>query len=82
MVDLPALDTIAVPAARADKIYSQTLLGELESFRGLKMLLGAADFSKAGDRNAGLAASERTAARSGPHDPGSLDARGISTIIL
>ena len=56
MVDLPALDSIPVPAPRPDKIYSQTLLGELVSFRGLKALFGAADFSKAGDRNAGLAA--------------------------
>ena len=66
MVNLPALDSIAVPDPKPEQVYSQTLLGEPASFRGLKALLGAADFSKAGDRNAGLAADnerKREAAR-------------------
>jgi ethanolamine ammonia-lyase large subunit len=53
---LPDLDEIPVPEPKPDQIYSRDFFGEAVSFRGLKQLLGAADFSKAGDRNAGLAA--------------------------
>ena len=66
MKTLTALDSIRVPAPRPDAVYT-TAVGDREfTFRGLKKLLGAADYSKAGDRNAGLAArseTEREAAR-------------------
>ncbi|WP_437529466.1 ethanolamine ammonia-lyase subunit EutB [Sorangium sp. So ce726] len=60
------LDRIEVPRPRTDVVYAARLPGHGGSFRGLKRLLGAADCSKAGDRQAGLAASddaEREAAR-------------------
>ncbi|WP_437326478.1 ethanolamine ammonia-lyase subunit EutB [Sorangium sp. So ce381] len=60
------LDRIEVPRPRTDVVYAAHLPGPGGSFRGLKRLLGAADCSKAGDRHAGLAASddaEREAAR-------------------
>ncbi|WP_437797434.1 ethanolamine ammonia-lyase subunit EutB [Sorangium sp. So ce693] len=60
------LDRIEVPRPRTDVVYAARLPGPGGSFRGLKRLLGAADCSKAGDRHAGLAASddaEREAAR-------------------
>jgi ethanolamine ammonia-lyase large subunit len=63
---LPPLDQIPVPEPKPDEIYSGRFLDRLFEFRGLKQLLGAADFSKAGDRNAGLAATDeitREAAR-------------------
>src|SRR5436190_19456800 len=50
------LDEIAVPDPRADEIYRVRLFNHDYSFVGLKSLLGAADFSKAGDRGADLAA--------------------------
>jgi ethanolamine ammonia-lyase large subunit len=53
---LPALDEIPVPKPKPDRVYAREFFGEAVSFRGLKQLLGAADFSKAGDRNARLAA--------------------------
>ncbi|MEX2138896.1 MAG: ethanolamine ammonia-lyase subunit EutB [Pirellulales bacterium] len=56
MTQLPALDNIPVPAAKSDQVYSREFFVEAVSFQGLKRLLAAADFSKAGDRNAGLAA--------------------------
>ena len=66
MKTLTALDSIPVPAPQPDAVYT-TAVGDREfTFRGLKKLLGAADYSKAGDRNAGLAArseTEREAAR-------------------
>ncbi len=46
--------------------YELSLFDKIYRFRGLKALLGAADFDKAGDRNCGLAAKddvEREAAR-------------------
>jgi len=63
---LTALDSIPVPAPRPDAVYTTTVGDREFTFRGLKKLLGAADYSKAGDRNAGLAArseTEREAAR-------------------
>lgn len=56
MIELPTLADIPVPDAKPDRQYSGDSFGETVSFQGLKQLLGAADFSKAGDRNAGLAA--------------------------
>lgn len=67
MKDLTPLSAIPVPAPRPDELYTIDAFGEQVSFRGLKRLLGAADHSKAGERHAGLAASnerEREAARS------------------
>ncbi|HML28945.1 MAG TPA: ethanolamine ammonia-lyase [Hyphomicrobium sp.] len=57
---------IEVPEPRADEVYELSLFDKTYSFLGLKALLGAADFDKAGDRNSGLAAKddvEREAAR-------------------
>jgi ethanolamine ammonia-lyase large subunit len=67
MTDLPPLDTIAVPQPRPDVAYTLSRLGRRFAFPSLKALLGAADWSKAGDRVAGLAAPDeatREAARS------------------
>src|SRR5262249_54964369 len=50
------LDQIPVPDPPPDEIYRVRLFDHDYSFVGLKSLLGAADFSKAGDRGAGLAA--------------------------
>lgn len=64
---LTPLADIAVPPVAPDELYSFTAWERTFSFTGLKALLGAADFSKAGDRHAGLAARddlEREAARS------------------
>jgi ethanolamine ammonia-lyase large subunit len=64
---LTPLDKVPVPPPAADEVYSEEKTGRLFSFRGLKSLLGAADYDKAGDRNAGLAARdevEREVARS------------------
>ncbi|WP_437547696.1 ethanolamine ammonia-lyase subunit EutB [Sorangium sp. So ce367] len=55
------LDRIDVPRPRTDVVYEARLPGHGGSFRGLKRLLGAADCSKAGDRQAGLAASDDAA---------------------
>src|SRR5262245_45378331 len=66
MVELKSLEEIAVPAPRPDRKYSTQCFDRTVSFDGLKRLLGAADYSKAGDRNAGLAVgseTEREAAR-------------------
>lgn len=46
---------IDVPEPQSDKIYSKQILGKQIRFKGLKKLLGAADISKAGDRNTDLA---------------------------
>ena len=51
---------IAVPQPKMDEVYSGHSFGRGFVFRGLKELLGAADFSKAGDRHAGLAAATDT----------------------
>src|SRR6516165_8006962 len=57
MTPLTPLDQIPVPDPPPDEIYRTRLFNHDYSFVGLKSLLGAADFSKAGDRGAGLAAS-------------------------
>src|SRR3989449_8215670 len=67
MKNLSRLDEIAVPMPPDDELYTAHKFGRQFSFAGLKGLLGAADYSKAGDRNAGLAArdeAEREVARS------------------
>jgi ethanolamine ammonia-lyase large subunit len=53
---LTPLAEILVPAPRPDVTYAGTFADRHFAFPGLKRLLGAADFSKAGDRNARLAA--------------------------
>ena len=63
---LAKIEQIQVPAPKADAPYSITLLDRTFTFANLKHVLGAADISKAGDRKAGLAATneiEREAAR-------------------
>ena len=63
---LHPLEEIRVPDPKPDELYAQEFFGEVLAFVGLKALFGAADFSKAGDRNAGLAATSekhREAAR-------------------
>jgi len=63
---LTPLDLIAVPSPRSEEAHATRFLDRAFSFPGLKSLLGAADISKAGDRNAGLAAPDeatREAAR-------------------
>lgn len=63
---LTPLDAIAVPPPRPDETYSCEGPDGPIRFVGLKRLLGAADFPKAGDRHAGLAAPDdlvREAAR-------------------
>jgi ethanolamine ammonia-lyase large subunit len=65
--ELTPVGQITVPAPKPDPLYSGTFFDRDYHFRGLKRLLGAADVSKAGDRNARLAAAgegEREAARS------------------
>jgi ethanolamine ammonia-lyase large subunit len=64
--ELPPLAAIAVPEPKPDPLYTAPCFDREITFRGLKRLLGAADYSKAGDRHAGLAAAgetEREAAR-------------------
>ncbi len=59
--------SIAVPEPKGPTRYETEFFGERFEFGDLKQLLGAADFSKAGDRNAGLAPKNekvREAARS------------------
>jgi len=56
MRELTPLSEIHVPDPRPDAVYSAKLLDREVWFHGLKQLLGAADYSKAGDRHAGLAA--------------------------
>ena len=67
MRSVTPLAAIPVPHPAPDTRYEITLLDRPFAFVGLKALLGAADHSKAGDRNAGLAATDevaREAARS------------------
>ncbi len=56
MRKLTPLAEIHVPTPKADEWYRLNFNGLDHGFLGLKKLLGAADISKAGDRNAGLAA--------------------------
>lgn len=64
---LTPLHEIDVPRPTVEETYRSQVMDRSFHFTGLKALLGAADYSKAGERNAGLAAQdelEREAARS------------------
>src|SRR5262245_30824445 len=61
MGDLSPLEAICVPPPQPDETYRIKLFDQQFEFVGLKRLLGAADFSKAGDRGAGLAAQSELA---------------------
>jgi ethanolamine ammonia-lyase large subunit len=66
MTSLTPLSEIRVPKPAPDETYQIELFDRAYQFAGLKLLLGAADFDKAGERLAGLAAKdevEREAAR-------------------
>lgn len=66
MIALTPIEQIPVPAPKPDRTYSIQCFDRTVTFPGLKRLLGAADYSKAGDRNAGLAVdgeTDREAAR-------------------
>ncbi len=52
---LTPIEEIDVPHPQAEETYSHKVLEKKISFNGLKDLLGAADISKAGDRNTRLA---------------------------
>src|SRR5262249_34629727 len=56
MRELTPLAAVPVPPPRRDETYTGRYLERTLTFLGLKQLLGAADFGKAGDRHAGLAA--------------------------
>jgi ethanolamine ammonia-lyase large subunit len=60
MKNLPELASIDVPDPQPPMEYSASGFEHRVVFRGLKALLGAADYSKAGDRNARLAASSES----------------------
>ena len=60
MKTLTPLADIVVPAPKPDEIYCARFFEHDFTFKGLKRLLGAADYSKAGDRHAGLSASSDT----------------------
>jgi ethanolamine ammonia-lyase large subunit len=60
MKTLTPLVDIHLPEVRNDQTYTTSCMDQQFSFQGLKALLGAADYSKAGERNAGLAASTET----------------------
>lgn len=60
MKTLTPLADIAVPQPKPDEVYRSRHFETDFAFHGLKRLLGAADFSKAGDRHAGLSASSET----------------------
>lgn len=55
MKSFTPINEIKVPEPRDEVIYTYTVLEKQIRFIGLKKLLGAADISKAGDRNTGLA---------------------------
>jgi len=56
MRELTPLHEIRVPEPKPEQVYTARILDREVTFAGLKRLLGAADYSKAGDRQAGLAA--------------------------
>jgi ethanolamine ammonia-lyase large subunit len=66
MKELSSLNQILLPKVTPQQAYEIDLHGRKFTFLNLKQLLGAADISKAGDRNASLAATDevmREAAR-------------------
>ena len=60
MRELTPLAAIPVPEPKPDQAYTVRCFDQDVSFHGLKRLLGAADYSKAGERHAGLAAASET----------------------
>lgn len=60
MKNLTPLAEIPLPRPQPERVYATRLFGREFSFHGLKRLLGAADYGKAGDRNANLAATSET----------------------
>ena len=60
MKPLSNLSNMPLPSVKADQSYEINLNDRQITFNSLKLLLGAADISKAGDRNAGLAATSET----------------------
>jgi ethanolamine ammonia-lyase large subunit len=58
--ELVPLSAIPVPEPKPEQVYTARCFDREVSFRGLKRLLGAADYSKAGERHAGLAAASET----------------------
>src|ERR1700730_6956532 len=66
MRSLTPLAEISVPKPKPDRTYTMRCFDRQVTFRGVKAVLAAADFTKAGDRHAGLAVAsetEREAAR-------------------
>ena len=60
MKTLSNINEIRLPNINAEQPYEATLHGRKFTFKNLKHVLGAADISKAGDRNAKLAATDET----------------------
>lgn len=60
MRELTSPAAIAVPDSQPEQVYTARCFDRDVAFRGLKRLLGAADYSKAGERHAGLAAASET----------------------
>lgn len=60
MKNLTPLTAIPVPSPKPDETYQRRCFEQDFAFHGLKRLLGAADCTKAGDRQAGLAAASET----------------------
>ena len=54
MATLKPLMEIHVPSPKAEVVYETVLFDRRFAFKGLKRLLGAADYEKAGDRLAGV----------------------------
>ncbi|WP_022666106.1 ethanolamine ammonia-lyase subunit EutB [Desulfospira joergensenii] len=61
MKSLTSIIDIQIPEPRPDKEYTTCLMDRTYTFQGLKHLLGAADYPKAGDCSAGLAAADEAA---------------------
>lgn len=60
MKALTPIADIHIPEPGPDREYATRIMDRTFTFRNLKHLLGAADYSKAGDRAAGLAAADET----------------------
>ena len=60
MKKLIPLADIEIPGPQPDEAYRRECFDHEYVFHCLKRLLGAADYSKAGDRNAGLSAASET----------------------
>jgi len=58
MKTLSNLDAVKLPKPVANLPYSINMHGRSYTFSDLKHVLGSADISKAGDRKAGLAATD------------------------